>query len=80
MIDVKNDDPNRFTVMVEYDQYVFDITGQDAQVLVDTLAAYGITNGKTNGYMLGELDATKRHLADMRRLVLLENEKGEVES
>ena len=29
-------------------------------------------------YIQGELTATKLHLADMRRLVLLENKEGEV--
>lgn len=29
-------------------------------------------------YTAGRLEATERHLEDLRRLVLLENEKGEV--
>lgn len=30
-------------------------------------------------YTAGKLEATEKHLEDMRRLVLLENEKGDVE-
>lgn len=46
----------------------------DAIALAKLLSEFGIVADFTSG----ELTATKRHLDDMRRLVLMENKDGDV--
>lgn len=59
----------------------FYLEDSEAIRLVQQLIKHGldVPLPHDNNYQAGELKAVKDHLADMRRLVLLENSKGEVE-
>jgi hypothetical protein len=52
----------------------------EAERLVQQLIKHGleVKLPHDNNYQAGELKAVKEHLADMRRLVLLENKDGDV--
>lgn len=68
--------PRDFTAerLYEVERLIIKLEGR----MQGTIEATGFNVEEVGTYTAGKLEATEKHLEDMRKLVLMENEKGEV--